>query len=139
MKFAVRVSLHPGTVPSSLSKSLCFFEPNLYGRGMGDVCYKASLPCPSFCYFPPLKNSVLSDTKGSPSTLRGGFWSSISFRFFDSRPCNISFSLFHSRPHHLEDAWRREWLPTPVFLPGEFYGQRSLEGYSPRGHRVGHD
>ena len=21
---------------------------------------------------------------------------------------------------------RREWLPTPVFLPGEFYGQRSL-------------
>ena len=25
---------------------------------------------------------------------------------------------------------RREWLPTPVFLPGEFHGQRSLEGYS---------
>ena len=25
--------------------------------------------------------------------------------------------------------WRREWLPTPVFLPGEFHGQRSLEGY----------
>jgi len=22
--------------------------------------------------------------------------------------------------------WRREWLPTPVFLPGEFQGQRSL-------------
>ena len=22
--------------------------------------------------------------------------------------------------------WRREWLPTPVFLPGEFHGQRSL-------------
>ena len=28
--------------------------------------------------------------------------------------------------------WRREWLPTPVFLPGEFHGQRSLEGYSPQ-------
>ena len=26
--------------------------------------------------------------------------------------------------------WRREWLPTPVFLPGEFHGQRSLVGYS---------
>ena len=26
--------------------------------------------------------------------------------------------------------WRREWLPTPVFLPGELYGQRSLAGYS---------
>ena len=24
--------------------------------------------------------------------------------------------------------WRREWLPTPVFLPGEFHGQRNLAG-----------
>ena len=28
--------------------------------------------------------------------------------------------------------WRREWLPTPVFLPGESHGQRTLAGYSPR-------
>ena len=35
--------------------------------------------------------------------------------------------------------WRREWLPTPVFLPGEFQGQKRLAGYSPGGHRVGHD
>jgi len=28
-------------------------------------------------------------------------------------------------------SWRREWLPTPVFLPGQFHGQRSLAGYSP--------
>jgi len=27
--------------------------------------------------------------------------------------------------------WRRRLQPTPVFLPGEFHGQRSLEGYSP--------
>ena len=25
--------------------------------------------------------------------------------------------------------WRKGWLPTPVFLPGEFHGQRSLVGY----------
>ena len=31
--------------------------------------------------------------------------------------------------------WRRAWQPTPVFLPGEFRGQRSLVGYIPRGHR----
>ena len=24
--------------------------------------------------------------------------------------------------------WRRDWLPTPVFLPGESHGQRSLVG-----------
>ena len=29
--------------------------------------------------------------------------------------------------------WRREWLPAPVFLPGESHGQRSLAGYSPWG------
>ena len=27
--------------------------------------------------------------------------------------------------------WSRKWQPTPVFLPGEFHGQRSLAGYSP--------
>ena len=32
-------------------------------------------------------------------------------------------------------SWRREWLPTPVSLPGEFQGQRILEGYSPWGHK----
>ena len=35
--------------------------------------------------------------------------------------------------------WRRKWQPIPVFLPGEFHGQRSLAGYSPCGHRVRHD
>ena len=31
--------------------------------------------------------------------------------------------------------WRRKWQSTPVFLPGEFHGQRSLVGYSPRGRK----
>ena len=31
--------------------------------------------------------------------------------------------------------WRREWIPTRVFLPGEFHGQRSLAGYSPWGRK----
>ena len=31
--------------------------------------------------------------------------------------------------------WRREWLPTPVFLPGESHGQRSLAGYRSWGRR----
>ena len=29
---------------------------------------------------------------------------------------------------------RRAWQPTPVFLPGESRGQRSLAGWSPWGH-----
>ena len=31
--------------------------------------------------------------------------------------------------------WRRKWQPPPVFLPGEFHGQRSLESYSPWGRK----
>ena len=29
-------------------------------------------------------------------------------------------------------SWRRKWQPTPVFLPGESHGRRSLVGYSTR-------
>ena len=35
--------------------------------------------------------------------------------------------------------WRRGWRSTPVFLPGEFHGQRSLGGYKSWGCRIVHD
>ena len=31
--------------------------------------------------------------------------------------------------------WRRAWQPTPMFLPGESQGQRSLSGSCPWGHK----
>ena len=31
--------------------------------------------------------------------------------------------------------WRREWQPTPVFLPGECHGQKSLVGCRPWGRK----
>ena len=34
-----------------------------------------------------------------------------------------------------EIPWRRKWQLTPVFLPRESHGERSLEGYSPWGCR----
>ena len=55
-------------------------------------------------------------------------------------------SLVAQRLKHLPAMWktefdtwvrkiprRRKWQPTPVFLPGESHGQRSLVGYSPWG------
>ena len=45
------------------------------------------------------------------------------------------------RGKHGLDPWdgkipqSRAWQPTSVFLPGEFHRQRSLVGYSPRGHK----
>ena len=32
-------------------------------------------------------------------------------------------------------TWRREWQPTPVFLPEESHGQRTLVDYSSWGHK----
>ena len=47
------------------------------------------------------------------------------------------FNQVHSRQclrkRHL-GFWRRQWQPTPVFLPGESQGQGSLVGYRLWGH-----
>ena len=37
--------------------------------------------------------------------------------------------------NHLILCLRRQWQPTPVFFPGKSYGQRSLVGCSPWGHK----
>ena len=43
---------------------------------------------------------------------------------------------FQCRRHKKwEDPLSEGWQLTPVFLPGEFHGQRSLAGYSPQGHK----
>ena len=52
-------------------------------------------------------------------------------------------SLWQCRRHGFNPwvrkiPWRRKWQPTPVFLPGESHGQRSLVGYSSWGCRVRH-
>ena len=40
---------------------------------------------------------------------------------------------FHPRAEKV--PWRRAWPHTPVFLPGESHGQKSLVGYSPWGRK----
>jgi len=40
-----------------------------------------------------------------------------------------------SNPWVRKIPWRKEWLPTPVFLPEEFHGQRSLVGPGPWSHK----
>ena len=46
--------------------------------------------------------------------------------------CNAGAPQFDSWVRKI--PWRREWLPTPIFLPGKFHGWRSLVGYT--GHEV---
>ena len=51
----------------------------------------------------------------------------------DSKESACNVEDLGSIPGSGKIPWGREWQPTPVFLPGEFHGQRSLEGYSPWG------
>ena len=55
-------------------------------------------------------------------------------------PANAGDAWFKFNPWVRKIPWRRKWQPTPVFLLGKSYGQRSLVGYSPWGRkRVEHD
>ena len=38
-------------------------------------------------------------------------------------------------PWVMKVPWKRAWQLTPVFLPGESHGQRSLVGYNPCGRK----
>ena len=51
------------------------------------------------------------------------------YRFSDAVICREPLPGFD--PWVRKIPWRRKWLPIPVFLPGKFHGQGSLEGYSP--------
>ena len=48
----------------------------------------------------------------------------------DSNMTSLHFTIFECA---IGWYWRRKWQPTPVSLPGESHGWRSLVGYSPRG------
>ena len=80
----------------------------------------------------------------SHSILRISLWC----RYYCYSPYYIGASLVAHRVKNLpamqetwfnpcvgKIPWGRGWLPIPVFLPGEFHGQRSLAGYSPQGHK----
>ena len=45
-------------------------------------------------------------------------------------PANVGDMRHRFDPWVRKMPWRRNWQPTPVFLPGEFLGQKSLPGYS---------
>ena len=75
---------------------------------------------PSLRYQPSILHGLLSWLSGKESTFQ------CRRRRFD--------------PWFRKISWRRKWQPTPVFLPGKYYSQKHLAGYSPWGHkRVRHD
>ena len=53
------------------------------------------------------------------------------FTYPGYRPHRIFGSVFEAAIHFYTFIWRMKWQPTPVFLPGESCGQRSLVGCCP--------
>ena len=49
----------------------------------------------------------------------------------DSKEPSCNAGELSSVPGWGRFPWRRKWQPTPVFLPGQFHGQRSLVDCSP--------
>ena len=57
---------------------------------------------------------------------RGAWWAAVhEVAKSQTRLSDFTFTFMH---------WRRKWQPTPVFLPGESQGWRSLVGCRLRGH-----
>ena len=81
-------------------------------------------------WYTPLGYLVLSSGVSGPYGFPGGSGgkeSACSAGDLGSIQCRIS----GFDPWVWKTPWRREWLPNAIFLPGEFHGQRSQEGYSP--------
>ena len=64
--------------------------------------------------------------------------------FQGAATCEESACQFQKHKRHGFDLWvgtipwSRKWQPTPIFLPGEFHGQRSPAGYPMGSQKVGH-
>ena len=52
--------------------------------------------------------------------------------------CNAGYPGSRFSPWVEKILWRREWLPTPLFLPRRFHGQESPVGYRGSKELVGH-
>ena len=77
----------------------------------------------------PWRGKELDTTKHSTNTMYKGFG------WLRGQRIRLQCGRPGFDPWVRKTPWRREWLPTPVFLPGEFHGQRSLVGYNSWGHK----
>ena len=92
--------------------------------------------------------SVCSSMAGEPIAMRQNqcFWKSSSFFLKSLIQWSFLWLISNHTPLATKNKekfcmgqngnWRRQWHPTPVFLPGESHRWRSLVGYSPRGCKV---
>ena len=98
------------------------------GAGVGSSPYSTNCPAPSalslLVHPPPL---VLGT-----SLLKGTAPLSLSFPGSSVRKVCLQYRRSRFEPWVGKIPWQREWQPTPVFLPGESRGQRSMGSVTER-------
>ena len=120
----------------------------LVNPGAGPRQLEASLPFPLFIINVPLKPYYCMIIVINIPIPEGRKWNRhrkeftilLIFRIWPSRiPFPVGSDSKCGRPGFYpwvgKISWRRAWQPTPVFLPREFQGQRSLDRCSPQGHK----
>ena len=109
------------------SPTLCFFQVYSIGTQYfyilqkGHHFYSLIITCRSLVLFEIPEPVVSVINFGKFSVI-------ITFNVSSFRSLSLFLLVFPLYIH-----WRRKWQPTPVLLPGEFHGRRSLVGYSPWG------
>ena len=116
----------------ALGQRLCWGDrPSCAEAAPGDrlCCANSLRPFPAY---PARYWAPLGSRAGPPSAQSWGPGSGrLAGRF-----CSHFWACFSGRTHHFYiqvNWWRRKWQPTPVFLPGESCGRRSLVGCCPWG------
>ena len=142
-KTLVRVHLSPldQQSPTFLTLGTSFVEDNSsmdWGKGgwFGMIQARYVYCILHFCYY--YINSISDHQALDP-----GGWGPLSLSRasqvvleIEEPPCKSSRRKRCEFDHWVgKILWRRAWQPTPVFLPGDFHGQRSLVGYSPWSHK----
>ena len=96
------------------------------------LCWGDRSSCAEAPAYPARYWAPLGSRAGPPSAQSWGPGSGrLAGRF-----CSHFWTCFSGRTHHFYievNWWRRKWQPTPVFLPRESCGRRSLVGCCPWG------
>ena len=113
------------TLHSRMSGSRCVITPWWLSRSLISFLYRSSV------YSGEGNGNTLHSSCLENPTDRGAWKATVHGVTKIGTRLNDS----HNNNNNNGCIWRRKWQPTPVFLPEESHGQRSLEGYSPWCHK----
>ena len=116
---------HPLVLLPSILPSIKVFPMNQLfasgGQSSGVSASTSVLPINIQGWFPLGLSDLLAIPKDSQES--------------SSAPQFKSINTYSLRRSINTSPWRKKWQPTPVFMPGELHGQRSLVGCSAWGHK----